>query len=69
MGKEIKRTFEYLRKEKTFNYYNIKQIVDDELKKQKKGIIREIRNRKFPRGEREWCIECANRIIKTIKRI
>lgn len=29
--------------------------------------VEKMKNRKFPRGERPWCIECLNRITKDIK--
>lgn len=29
-------------------------------------LLVEIKNRKFPRGERRWCIECASRISKEL---
>lgn len=33
----------------------------------KKEIVREIRNKKFPIGEREWCKECGDRIADCIE--
>jgi len=31
------------------------------------GVIESKRIQKFPRGERKWCIECADRITKDLK--
>ena len=35
----------------------IKEIIEE---------IIELRNKKFPIGERQWCVECANRFYKEI---
>jgi hypothetical protein len=29
-------------------------------------IIKQVAQRKFPKGERAWCVECANRMAKEI---
>lgn len=41
--------------------------VDDILNEVKKEIVKKIKAKKFPRGERKWCIDCANNICKFIK--
>lgn len=30
------------------------------------SIVKSVENKKFPRGERKWCVECARRIRKDI---
>jgi hypothetical protein len=30
-------------------------------------IIKKVRKTKFKRGERKWCVECADRIVGAIK--
>ena len=40
------------------------------FKVEKKGflkILKETKNKKFKRGGRKWCIECAENIVKEIK--
>ena len=42
------------------------------IKREKQEILEKIENivnKKFPRGERKWCIECAKRIKKDIKKL
>ena len=46
----------------------IAQIKKQE-REQIKTEIKEIIDRKFPRGERLWCVECAERIYKEIKKL
>ena len=36
------------------------------LDKIEKEIL-EVKNKKFPRGERRWCVECATRIRKELR--
>ena len=47
----------------------IKKFIKDDFipKSELKEVLEEIRNKKFPIGERKWCIECATRIKKDIK--
>jgi hypothetical protein len=42
-------------------------IIRSEIARARQVAIKEIKEKKFPRGERQWCIECANRICKFIK--
>jgi len=54
------------RKVEIANYIVMKcQAVLEAVEKEVVGV----KNIKFPRGEREWCVECANRIIKKQKQI
>ena len=39
------------------------QYYEDKFKK----TLKEIKDRKFPRGERQWCVECCQRITEQIK--
>lgn len=38
-----------------------------ESEKKIEKALQKAKTQKFPRGERKWCIECANRITKVIK--
>lgn len=46
----------------------IKQFFKEELKRITDEMI-EVKNTKFKRGGRRWCIECVNRITKEQKKI
>jgi len=53
--------------EKNDVFYGMTFNSDDYIsKKEVREMIEEIPDRKFPRGERKWCIECANRIRKDL---
>jgi hypothetical protein len=62
--------------ERALWFHVIEPVISQELERQKREIIeelKEIKDRKFPRGERRWCIECVNRVyreaIKVIKEL
>ena len=42
-------------------------IVKRKLERQKKELVKEIKAKKFERGQRQWCIQCANRICRFIE--
>jgi len=49
------------------------ELIKSFLKSSQENLIKEIieeiielRNKKFPRGERQWCVECANRFYKEL---
>ena len=47
----------------------VENFILQKLAEQKEEIIKmiwEVENKKFPRGERKWCIECAKRIKREI---
>ena len=49
--------------------FKVRQFIQKSLEDQRKELIREVgklRFRKFPIGERQWCIQCASRIYKQL---
>lgn len=55
-------------------YEDITKVILAERESQRKKVIAEVEsslvevvNKKFPRGERKWCIECADRITEELR--
>ena len=52
-----------------FNIASLEDFISTLLSEQKKELRKEIEkivNKKFPIGEREWCVDCGKRIYKDI---
>ncbi len=46
---------------------SLEKALDQEYKRGVEDCMKKIKSKKFKRGERLWCIECADRIINSLK--
>jgi len=62
---DAKKLDETLDKAFRLGQESVKQTVE-EARKEERGKVRKLISKKFPVGERQWCVQCVEKIYKEL---